>query len=268
MQQGVGRGAGHDVGRLDAGRKRELAGVVLARDLEVAQAVALLDVEGAFDEQVAARVVDVARHAHEVAGRGGHAQRGELLLEGEAPLDGGGLGRGVQARRRADVFGGNVADLGRPVGVLALHRFHQLLVAVRPQVDELVVHQVLVDDGVEHGDAERAVGAGTHLQPDFGLGAQPRQTRVDGDDLRAHLHALDDPVPNEAVGVGLQRLVAPHHDDVGAAERGVGVAQLVRFRHVDDGHLAHLGRRADHARQVAGEPGEAEVAHVGRLQRG
>jgi len=241
--------------------------VILARDFEVAQAIALLNIEGALHQKVATRPIDIAGNAHKVQGCRRHAQCRKLLLESEAPLDGGRLGGCVNARSLADIFSRHIADLGRPVGVLALHRLDELLVAVAPLVDEVVVDEVLVDDGVEHGDAERGVGAGAHLQEVLSAGAQPGQARIDGDDLGAHLHALDDPVAQEAVGVGLERLVAPHHDDVGAAEGGIRIPQLMRLGHVDDVHLAHLCRRGNHAGQIACKAGEAEVANIRRLKR-
>ena len=267
VQKRVGGGAGHDVRRFNARRQGEFSGVVFARDLEIAQAVALFNIECAFDEQVAARIVDIARHTHEVACCGGNAESRELLLERKTPLDGRVLGRCVQSRRAADVVGIEAADLGRPIGVLALHGFDKLLVAVAPQIDELMVDQILVDDGVEHSDAEGAIGAGPHLQPILGFRTEPSEARIDGDDLRAHLHALEDPMAQEPVGVRLKRLVAPNHDNLRALERRIGVALFVRFGYVDDGHLAHFGGSADHAREVAGETGKAEIADVRRLER-
>ena len=41
----------------------------------------------------------------------------------------------------------------------------------------------------------------------------------------------------------------------------------MRFGNVNDGHLTHLRGRTNHTRQVACKAGEAEVTHVGRLER-
>ena len=72
----------------------------------------------------------------------------------------------------------------------------------------------------------------------------------------------------KAVGVRLDGLVAPHQDDAGRLPVGVRVAVGVGLRGVHDDHVAVLRRRADHARQVAGEAGEPERGDIRRLHAG
>lgn len=59
-------------------------------------------------------------------------------------------------------------------------------VALRPLVDELLVHEVVADEDVDEPEGQRAVGAGPQLQVDVG---EPhdggRDARVDDDELAA-----------------------------------------------------------------------------------
>ena len=131
------------------------------------------------------------------------------------------------AYRRAEA---TMSSAGTPVmdaahsGVNCWQCSLQLVVVRAPVVHELVVDEVLAHDDVEPCQGDAAVGAGMGLQPVFGACAPPGQHRVDGDDLRPHLHAHVQPVSQIPVAVGLQRLVAPHHQDVGVLPFGVGVA--------------------------------------------
>ena len=137
------------------------------------------------------------------------------------------------------------------------------LVVRAPVVHELVVDEVLAHDDVEPCQGDAAVGAGMGLQPVFGACAPPGQHRVDGDDLRPHLHAHVQPVSQIPVAVGLQRLVAPHHQDVGVLPFGVGVAVGQRLGRVDDGIVAQGAGGAADARHVAPPAGEVDAADVG-----
>ena len=189
-----------------------------------------------------------------------------LLVHGEAPLDGGRLRGGVQTCRPHDVRFGDAGDLGGPGGRELLHRSGKLFETGAPAIDELVIVQIFVDHDVEPGAGQRAVRARTNLQEVLCTGAPPGQARVDGDDLRTHLHALRQPVANVAVGVRFQRLVSPDHDDAGRHELRIGVAVFVAFGGVGNQVVAYGGERPEQARQIACEAGESERGDVRRLQ--
>ena len=77
----------------------------------------------------------------------------------------------------------------------SLHALLELVEALHPLGDELLVVDAFVDDHVEHAERERAVGAGPQLQVMGRAAGHPGVARIDRDDLRAALHAVDDPVP-------------------------------------------------------------------------
>ena len=168
-------------------------------------------VEGVVHQKPAARRVDVAADGHQVDGGQVQGHGAHVLVERKAPLDGRAVARSEQAGRPDDVFHRDLADLGGAFRGPLLHMLGNDVEAGGPLFHELVVVQVFVDDDVQPGAGQRRVGAGTDGQPVFRASAPPGQTRVNGDDLGAHLHALHQPVANVAVGVGGQRLVAPHH---------------------------------------------------------
>ena len=130
----------------------------------------------------------------------------------------------------------------------------------------LLVVQLLPDDDVQPSAGKSGIGSRSYLQPMLGAHAPPRQPRVDGDDLRPHLHALHQPVAHVAVGVRRKRLVAPHHQHLRRYPLGVAVAVRMRLGRVHDGEVAERRDAAADARHVAGKAGKAEGRDVGRLQ--
>ncbi len=196
--------------------------------------------------------------------------RRRSAVEGEAPLDGGGLGRGVQAGGRADVFGGERRQISAAqFGVRTpAHDSTSCVVADAPLVHELVVVQVLVDDDVQPGEAPaRRRCRDGRAASTSALGAQPRQTRVDGDDLRAHLHAL-----RRASGRCSRRrwtsaARCPTPPDVGAAIRRIGVAVRDALpRRPRWGSRPCAAVRRTCAAGSTSSPEEADGADVGRAQ--
>ena len=110
-------------------------------------------------DDVAAGNVQVAAHAYhgEYALAGLHAVG--VLVEGEAPGDGGRVGVGVHAGHRVDVLDGNLADasgvLGRHVG----DALGELVKAVGPALHEIVVVEVFLDDDVAHRHGKGGIRA-------------------------------------------------------------------------------------------------------------
>ena len=99
------------------------------------------------------------------------------------------------------------------------------------------------------------------------MGRHPRDLRVDDHELHAALHEVDDPVTEQAVGVGHERIVAPDEHRLGRLVLGVFVAVGELLRAVGDPKRAGLREAADDAGKVAGDAGQRERV-VGRAHRG
>ena len=149
---------------------------------------------------------------------------------------------------------------------IVLHARFQLVEAVHPLGDEVLVVDALVDDDVEHAERQRAVGAGPELQVMRGAAGRPGIARIDRDDLRAALHAVDDPVPVEGVGTAVRRILAPGDDHLGRHPLRIVVAPLQELRAVDHAEIAHDRLHGAEPRRVAGLAGEAELAPVGAAE--
>ena len=227
------------------------------------EAEARLVVAGARARQyLAARHVEVARDGHEVDCHLALLHAVGLLVGGQAPLYGARLGGGVHARGAVDVLDGHVADLGGLLRRHALHPLGQFVETVAPVLNEVVVVEVFGDDDVEHGHAERRVGAGAQLQMDVGARGQPGHARIDDNQARAAAHGVHDRMSEKAVRVGLERRLAPDHEHLGLVIALVIPAPGQRTSVVPLG----VGRAADvgdggQARRVAGVAG-LRVAEV------
>jgi hypothetical protein len=89
----------------------------------------------------------------------------------------------------------------------------QLVEAHRVAVDEAMVHEVFVDDHLDHGESQGSVGAWPKLQPVIGPPGQARSPRVHHDQLPSPSNRLEKRSPTHAVrrGVG-DDVAAPDHD--------------------------------------------------------
>ena len=84
------------------------------------------------------------------------------------------------------------SDLPRPLGRAILYPLGELVESIAPFLYELVVVDVLPDDDVEHRERHRGISTGTQLDMILGADAKPGYPRVDGDELRASFHQVDD----------------------------------------------------------------------------
>ena len=222
LQDGVRVGRGAEPG---LGHERVLRADALGLHLGgkglVSVVVRHVLLERVADDDVAARHVRVAGDGPQ---RVDGLRRGDAdnrLVNGQAPVDGGGLGLRVGARRPDYGVLRNPAHRLRPLRRPFLDALGKLVEAVAPLLDELAVVEVLGDDDVEHGQGERAVGAGAQAQPIVGTGRQPGERRVDGDQPAAALHAVDDPASVEVVGVRGDGVAPPDHDHLRRNPLGV-----------------------------------------------
>ena len=226
---------------------------------------------------------DAAGHIHVTADGGKREQRLARLravllgVDGKTPHDRGGGVRGEGARRAADDVGGDPRDFLGPFGRRVLHALGKVLDAEHPVLAELMIVEVLAQNDVEHGEAYGRVGTRTQLQMVLGACAEPGEARIDHDELRSPLHEVHDGMAVEAVGVGLQRALAPEYDVLrhlvarvvvairevgGVIELGVSSAQ----KEVGDDRTRPVARSAGHGKRAVRRL-EAGLGHRRRIQR-
>ena len=230
-----------------------------------ARPVGLLDAPACLTDDVATGDVQIAGDAPQRR----HGVRGlltaGLLVKGDAPLDGGGLGGGVAARDALHVLLGDPGPLAQLVEVHPRDALAYGLETVDPLVAEVLVVELLVADDLEHGHRQRTVTAGAHAQPVLaGLCGDPGEFRVDDRDLHAALHQVGDPVAVEAVGVCVEGLVAPDDAVLGHHVARIVVALWQELRAIHDAGIAQHASHGCDARQVAGVTSKIGHALVGR----
>ena len=138
-----------------------------------------------------------------------------LLVDSKAPHDRCGLRLRVHARCRVNLLDGNLANLR---GLLRRHgrnALSQLVEAIAPVLDEVMIVEIFLDDDVEHRHRQSGVRAGTQLEMDIGAGRKPIDARVDLDEARSAAHRINDGMAEEAVRVRLEGSLTPHDDDLG-----------------------------------------------------
>ena len=136
-------------------------------------------------------------------------------LEPLPDAQGDGEGEEDEARHDADELRVHAADLGGALGRELGGAFGELIEAIAPAADEVLVVELLFDDDLEHGHAQSRVRASAQLDVDVGAGGEPVDAWVDHDEARATTHGIDDSMAEEAVGAGLERMLAPDHQDFG-----------------------------------------------------
>ena len=192
-----------------------------------------------------------------------------LLVECNAPLNGSGLAGGVGAGDADNVF---LGDPGLFAQLVEIHLGNALahgFETVDPVVAEFLVVELLVADDLKHGHGQSAVATRTDLQPVLArLGGDPGELRVDDGDLHATLHEVGDPVTIEAVGVGVEGLMAPDDAILGNDIARVVVTVDQELRAVHNARITkHASHRGD-AGQVARVAGEVRDALVWRTHGG
>ena len=246
----------------------EALGLDLGGEVTIAIPVGQVLLVGVADDDVAAGHIDVARDGPKridsVGRRGG--VRG--LVDLEAPLDSGRLGVCVQTSSLDDLLGLDPANLAGLLGRPLLAALDELVEAIAPLLDEVVIVEVLLRDDMNHCHRQSGISAGAHAQPDLGAGSQPGERRVDGNHLCTTLHAVDDPVAEEVIGVGNDGIAAPVHDDLGAAPLGVllVIALLELLRHVGNKEVTVHGRHGGRTRTEAGVTGKVAHREIGRAK--
>ena len=238
-------------------------------EVVVAAAIQCIDAVRAGRQVVATGHVNVASDAFEHHERVSLANAVRRHVGRKAPVKGRGLTGRIEASRTTDVVSIDLGNLGSPFRRLVLHLLAQRVEAVAPLLDEVMVVEVLFDNHVDHRQRDGGVGAGTRLDIVLGTRAHPGDARVDVDELRAaFLHAVDKPVPEETVGIGLDGIAAPLEDDLGELVLRIVVAARIVLTAVNDGRTAHNAYGSRATRQIARVAREEAATEVRALECG
>ena len=217
-------------------------------------------------DHLAAGDVDVAGDGPQA--NDGVRHRGAIgaHIHRHAPMHGSLLGAREIAGGGDDLFGRHVGDGGNAVRRILGGARRHLVEAAHPAFDEILVVQFFADDHMQHAERQRAIGAGAELQMVPGAAGDPVAARLHGDDIRAALHAVHDPVAEEPVGATLGRVLAPEQDHLWRRPCGIIVAAFEELRAIGHREIAHHRLHGADARRVAGLPGQAELRPVGAAE--
>ncbi len=208
----------------------------------------------------AQRVQTRARTTH-LAGH--QAQRDEtprvvravhVLGDAHAPQNHRCFRRSVEPRHLPDRFRRYAADRRHRLGTVARDVFLQVLEADGAALDEILVRQPFVHDGVHHGVEQRDIGVGLELQEGGRMAREIGAARIDDDQLGAFLRRVLDPGRRDRVI--RRRVGADQEDHLGLHH----IADLIRHR-----------SRADAFEQRHDRGGVAQpraVIHVVRAESG
>ena len=205
------------------------------------------------------RLIDVAGDLRERGNRLNSGQRFLGHVDGNAPLDACLARIGEHAGCIVDLLDRNPGNLGHLLRRIILHALLQLVEAVNPAIDEVVIEQVLVDDDVEHSKREGGVGSRADGELNCCLVAKPGHARVDADDFHAALHEVHNPVAVEAVGIGDEGVIAPENHHLRRSVIGVIVAIDELLRAVAHPESTRRRVHSGNARKVAGKAGKREA---------
>ena len=207
--------------------------------------------------QLAARAVEVAGNRLQSDDALAVLHTVGLLVDSKAPHDRCGLRLRVHARCRVNLLDGNLTNL---CGLLRRHgrnTLSQLVEAIAPVLDEVMIIEILFDDDVEHCHRQGGVRASAQLEVDISASGKPIDARVDLDETRSSTHRIDDSVAEEAVRVRLEGSLAPHDDDLGQL-----IALVVPTTRQSAG-IVPLGIRR--ARDIGRSRKAGSIARVARL---
>jgi len=140
---------------------------------------------GKYPADHAARPLDIAGKTHEAGDCPEGVAAVGLALERATHLDAARGIDGPHARRVDHVLLGDPADVGHLLGRPFLDPLTQLVEAKGPVLYEVFVPELFLDDDVHHPQGQRAVGAGTRLDPQGGARCVRARARVDDDEVLA-----------------------------------------------------------------------------------
>ena len=180
-----------------------------------------------------------------------------LLVDSKAPSDLGRLRVCVHASSLANEIGIHAGDFSRLLDGHVLHALGELVKAIRPTLNEVMIVEIFGDDDVQHRHTERRICTRTQAKVPVGARRHPVDARVDTHELRAAAHHVDGGVTEQTVTVRRQRLLAPKNDELRKLEHGVVVAAG------QAACIIHLGIRG--AKDIRGTRNARNIARITRL---
>lgn len=181
------------------------------------------------------------------------------------------MGRSVpedmsNALNRSDIDRGDLGDLLD--GILGSASL-ELVEAVDPLLDEVMIVLVVLEHEVHDAECEAGVGLRTELDVDVAVArTRPGDAGVNGDQVRTELHHINEDVTEETVTIGGQRLLAPNDNPLGELVRGILEATGQVACIVELGVASTQDVVSDRAARAIAGPARLRVAAVGRLQDG
>ena len=198
-------------------------------------------------ERASARLVEVAGDGKQAQKRLGELNAVGILIDCETPTQ-------------------SAANGGSPRRRILPYALGKLIDAVAPPINEVVIVEVVLNNVVKHGESQRSVSTRTKLNDLLGARSEPVDTGVNADQLGSATHEVDHRVAPEAIGVGLQRLLAPHEDVLGSFPTGMIVTVSITASIVDLGIAATHEVRGDGGTRAIARPARLGVACIGRAE--
>ena len=198
--------------------------------------------------------IDVARNGHQSQNAVCSLVAVLVLVECQTPSNRSRLCVCVHASSLVDILYGNFADLSSLFGghthLGVIDAGCKLVEAIAPVLNELMIVKILVDDNPQPSHSHCRVGTRTNTQMNFSARRKPVDARINGNQLSATFHQVDNSMTEQAVTVGGKRHLTPHNHDLGhmvcrIVERAFQTACIVHFRiirtkHVRTGHGTRL----------------------------
>ena len=142
---------------------------------------------GVTGVDVAAGDLEIPGDPHQAGQGAGGIEKVDVVLDGVAPLQGGGFGLGVHPGGLADRLRRHPGDPRNVFRGVLLCVLRQLVEAVGVLLHEILVVKTLLADDVDHGEGQGLDRPGPKLEPEVRLFGQLGPAGVDNDHLGAAL---------------------------------------------------------------------------------
>ena len=218
----------------------------------------VMEVIGLGCKDLSTRLVDVAANSQNRNDGTDGANTVALHVNRQAKLNGCVLCCCNHTRSLLDLLRINPCALAELIKVILASALNEGIETIGPAINEIVVVQVFLDDNLKHCHGNSRVNGRTGLNPQVCTGGHPSQTRIDDDHLRATLLDLNNPLAEEAIGIGRNAVVAPNNNHFRVLVLGIVVTVLMAFgavrHHIAAGAYVirhQTGHPAGQARRIA-----------------
>ena len=257
-----------------SGQTRPLGSTDTKRPDLVGHSAALLhtplaEESGRGTEGQTTRGIDGTGHGSEKNHRLGQLNAVLVLVECQTPSPADGtLGAEdvSDALNRGNVDRGDLGDLLD--GILGGASL-ELVETVDPLLHELMIILIVLEHEVHDAESHAGVGLRTELDVDVAIArTRPGDAGVNGNQVRAKLHHVNEDVTEETVTIGGQRLLTPNDNPLGELVRGILETTRQVACRVELGVASTQDVVSNRAARAIAGPAGLRVAAVGRLQDG